>query len=123
LNATPIVIDIITASSGGNIIVVTVTIIVAVTIAVAVSTIAVVAVIVDVASSRCFIIVIVVVLLCGQSEELDQTTPQRHCPWHVDGIPTLGSAAHGLAALTQGHYVPDVVLSEISWSLSNGSWS
>ncbi len=49
-------------------------------------------------------------------EELDQTTPQRHCQWHADGTPTLGSAAQGPVALTQGHYVPDVVLSEISWT-------
>jgi hypothetical protein len=70
----------------------------------------------------CFVIVVVVVLLGGQSEELDQTTPQRHCPWHADGAPTLGLAARGPAALTQGHYVPDVILSEISWCLSNGSW-
>ncbi len=58
----------------------------------------------------CFVIVAVVVLLGSQSEELDQTTPQRHCPWHADGTPTLGLAARGPAALTQGNYVPDVVL-------------
>jgi hypothetical protein len=70
---------------------------------------------------HCFVIVIIIVLLGSQSEELGQITPQRHCPWHVDGPPTLGLAARGPAALTQGHYVPEFVLSEISWCLSNGS--
>jgi hypothetical protein len=56
-----------------------------------------------------FVIVVVIMLLGSQSEELDQTTPQRHCPWHADGAPTLGSAAQGLVVLTQGHYVFDVI--------------
>jgi hypothetical protein len=55
-------------------------------------------------------------LLGGHSEKLDQTTPQRHCPWHADGAPTLGLSARRPAALTQGPYVPDVVLLESSWS-------
>jgi hypothetical protein len=49
-----------------------------------------------------FVIVVVVALLGGQSEEVDQTTPQRHCPWHGDGAPTLGSTVQGPLALTQG---------------------
>jgi hypothetical protein len=57
-------------------------------------------------------------LLGGQSEELDQTTPQRHHPRYADGTPTLGLAVWGPVALTQGHNVPDVILSEISWCLS-----
>jgi hypothetical protein len=48
-------------------------------------------------------------LLGGQLEELDQTMSQRHCPWHADGGPTLGLAVQGPAALTQGHYVRDIV--------------
>jgi hypothetical protein len=43
----------------------------------------------------CFTIVLVVVLLGGQLEELDQTMPQRHCPWHADGAPTLGLVRAG----------------------------
>jgi hypothetical protein len=31
-----------------------------------------------------------------------QTMPQGHCPWHADGALTLGSAAQGPPALTQG---------------------
>ncbi len=58
---------------------------------------------------RCFIIVVIVMLLGSQLDKLDQTTPQRHCPWHADGAPTLGLAVRGPAELTQGHYVPDVV--------------
>jgi hypothetical protein len=73
---------------------------------------------------NCFVIIVIVVLLGRKLEELDQIRPQRHCPWHANGAPTLGLAARGLAVSTQGHYVPDVVLLEIlSWSLSNGSWS
>jgi hypothetical protein len=64
----------------------------------------------------CFVIINVVVLLSSQSEKLDQTMPQRHSPWHADVAPTLGSAAQGPAPLIQGHYVPDVALSEISMS-------
>ncbi len=48
------------------------------------------------------IVVIVVVLLGSQLEDLGQTIPQRHCPWHVDGAPTLGLAAQGPPALTRG---------------------
>ncbi len=51
---------------------------------------------------RCFIIVIVVVLLGSQLEDLDQTIPQRHCPWHADGAPTLGLAVQGPPVLTRG---------------------
>ena len=35
------------------------------------------------------ITIVVVVLLSGQLEKLDQTTPQWHCPWCADGMPTL----------------------------------
>ncbi len=61
----------------------------------------------------CFVIVVLVMLLGGQAEELDQTTPQRHCPWHADGAPTLGLAAWGPAALTRGHHVPDVICRQL----------
>jgi hypothetical protein len=65
---------------------------------------------------HCFLIVIVIAVLLGsQSEELDQTTPQRHRPWHADGTPTLVSAARGPAAMSS--------FLEISWCLSDGSWS
>jgi hypothetical protein len=66
------------------------------------------------------VIVVLVVLLGGQSEDLDQAMQQCHCPWCANGAPNLGLAAWGLAALTHGHHVHDVVLSEISWRLSNG---
>jgi hypothetical protein len=72
---------------------------------------------------RCFVIFVAGVLLGSQSEELDQTTIQKHHTWHADGTPTLGLAARGPAESTQGHYVPDVFLLEISWCLSNGGWS
>ncbi len=40
--------------------------------------------------------------LGGQLEDLDQTIPQRHYPWHADGAPTLLLAAQGPPVLTRG---------------------
>jgi hypothetical protein len=96
---------------GGSSGIIAIAVSISVAIAVAISTTAIVAIIVKVAlltllCQRRFISIIFVMLLGGQLEELDQTTPQRHCPWHVDGAPTLGLAAQGLAALTR---VLDVV--------------
>ncbi len=54
-------------------------------------------------------------LLGCQLEKLEQTMPQRHCPWRADVAPTLGLTMREPAVLIRGHYVPDVVLPEISW--------
>ncbi len=62
---------------------------------------------------RHVVIVVVIMLLGGQLEELDQTTPQRPRPWHADGAPTPILAMQGLAVLTQGHYVPDVLCCQL----------
>jgi hypothetical protein len=119
-NATIVVIDIV--AFGAIAIAVAVTVAVAVAVAVAVSTIAVIAVIVNVAS---------LTLLCHHHccrapwQPIRGAGPnhaKEHCPWLADGASTLGLATRGLAVLTQGHYVPDVILLEISWCLSNGSW-
>jgi hypothetical protein len=122
-----IVIDIITVGGSGRIIAaavaVAIAIAVTITIAVPYSTIALVPVIVNVA---------LLTLLCHHHCQCDPWQPiggagphhaSEALPKHADGAPTLELAAWGLAASTQGHYVPDVGLSKISWCLSNGGWS